>query len=145
MTQRDMSTYARGAAIESWQLTEYTDPKGARVLMVPEPSHVGPLAVTPFLELGLGDLSQAIWRIEERNANSIAFSREQDGVALRKVYSVDPDGYSMRLRIDVVNGSTRSISPRFLVDWPVEARHDRDFKDQMLAALNDAAGFPHSG
>jgi YidC/Oxa1 family membrane protein insertase len=135
----DARLTARGAAIESWQLGEYTDAKGARILMVPEPSRVGPLAATPFIELGQGDLSQAVWQIEASSADSVTFAREQDGIALRKAYRFDSDGYAMRLRIDVVNGSTRSISPRFLVDWPVEARPERDFAEQFVAALHDGS------
>jgi YidC/Oxa1 family membrane protein insertase len=128
-----------GAAIESWQLTEYTDAVGAHILMIPEPSHLGPLATTPFLELGQGDLSRAVWQVEERNENSVAFLHSRDGVTLRKVYSFDPDGYSLRLHVEVVNGTSASISPRFLLDWPVEVRTDRDFHDQNLAILHEGS------
>src|SRR5262245_37498602 len=103
---------SRGAAIESWELTEYTDPKGANVLVIPEPSRAGALAVTAFLELGQGDLSQAIWSIDHEDANEVAFSRVVNGITLRKVFKVDEDGYSMRMHIEVSNGSQGVIAPR---------------------------------
>ena len=130
---------SQGAAIEGWQLREYTDEAGANILMIPEPSQVGPLAATPFLELGRGDLSRAVWQVDEQNENTVAFSYAAGGVALRKVYSFDPDGYSLRLHVEVRNASSVAISPRFLLDWPVELRTDRDFIDQNLSALHEGS------
>ncbi|HVN40039.1 MAG TPA: membrane protein insertase YidC [Myxococcota bacterium] len=142
-----------GGVIESWDLTQYTDHGGARVAMIPSDGSATAIAVTPFRELEIGDLSRASWEIERSGARQIEFRIARDGVSIRKTYSFDPDSYDFRLAIEVANQSKASISPRFLVDWPAEVRpREQDFRDQSLAALHGGsitlqplAGFGSSG
>ena len=109
--------------------------------MIPSDGPATAIAVTPFRELGIGDLSRASWEIEPSKASDgkqVAFRLTRDGVIIRKTYSFDPDSYDFRLAIEVANQSKTPISPRFLVDWPAQARpREQDFRDQSLAALHD--------
>ncbi|HXK24881.1 MAG TPA: membrane protein insertase YidC [Myxococcota bacterium] len=126
-----------GGVIESWDLADYTDHGGARVAMVPPDGPATSIAVTPFRELGLGDLSRASWEIERSDTKQVVFRFARDGVTIRKTYSFAPESYDFRLAIEVANQSKASISPRFLVDWPAEVRpREQDFRDQSLAALH---------
>ena len=142
-----------GGVIENWDLTHYTDHGGARVAMIPSDGPATAIAVTPFRELEIGDLSRASWEIDQSDARQVEFRIARDGVSIRKTYSFDPDSYDFRLAIEVANQSKASISPRFLVDWPAEVRpREQDFRDQSLAALHGGsitlqplAGFGSSG
>jgi YidC/Oxa1 family membrane protein insertase len=125
--------------LEGWELEKYTDHGGARILMIPPEGPGRTLAATPFHELGAGDLSRAHWALERSDESSAVFSVASDGIAIRKSYAFEAEGYSFRLAIEVANRSQRAVSPRFLVDWPAEVRHEQDFREQALAALHDGA------
>ncbi|MGH0029165.1 MAG: membrane protein insertase YidC [Myxococcota bacterium] len=127
----------RGGALEGWELKSYVDGYGDPVALVENGSGPGAVAHTPFLELGAGDLSREEWRVVEETPDGVAFAIERGGVHLRKAWTFDPDGYGFRLRIDVENGSSAPVQPRFLVDWPARARDDNDFKEQSFALLED--------
>jgi len=127
---------SRGAGLEDWELTEYTDHRGARVLLIPEDAGIPPLATTPFAELGQGDLSRVNWRVERADPGDVVFATDTSGISLRKSYTFG-DGYDFRLRVEVVNGSQAKIAPRFLLDWPAEARAEQEFHEQSIAALHD--------
>jgi YidC/Oxa1 family membrane protein insertase len=127
----------RGAMLEGWELENYTDHAGARVQMIPVDGPANALAATPFRELGIGDLSQVGWQIEKRDPTGAVFRVARGGVELRKTWTFDPETYAFRLAIEVANRSPAAISPRFLVDWPAEVRHEQDFVDQALAALHE--------
>jgi YidC/Oxa1 family membrane protein insertase len=90
--------------------------------------------VTPFEELGLGDLSEAVFEIEEEVGSTIAFRFAAEGVTVRKVYS-----YGFELLVQVENRSERVIEPRFAVTWPAAERSGQDFKDQALSALQEGS------
>jgi len=128
-----------GGTLEGWELTEYTDRFGARIQMIPDPSAAGPLAATPFLELGQGDLSRVAWQVARSDAAEVVFSRSQQGISLRKTYRFDPEDYALRLTVELQNGSDAPVAPRFLLDWPVEARADQDFHEQSIAALHEGS------
>ena len=134
---------SRGAVLEGWELEKYTDHGGARVQMIPKEGPATTLAATPFRELGVGDLSQVGWQIEKSDATGAAFHVARGGVEVRKAWTFDPDNYSFRLAIEVANHSPAAISPRFLVDWPAQVRHEQDFVDQALAALHDGSVVLH--
>lgn len=136
-----------GGSLESWELNEYTDHDGARVQMIPDPSIGGALAGTPFVELGQGDLSRLTWQVARSDATEVVFAWSAQGISLRKTYRFDPEDYALRLTVELENGSASAVAPRFLLDWPVEARPDRDFAEQSIAALHDGSivMYPVSG
>ena len=125
-----------GASLRDWELLQYTDRHGDAIRLVAWGDAV-PAAATPFRELGPGDLSQRIWRVESRTDTEVRFSTESDGVVVRKTWSFPEDGYHFELRIDVSNGSERTIAPAFLTEWPFEKRPGNDFREQSAAALED--------
>jgi len=130
---------SRGAALEGWQLKTYTDPGGARVVVVDAHDGLGDVALTPFLPLGVGDLSSASWSVVERDSERVSFAIERSGLRIVKTWSFDRDSYDFRLRLDLENGSERPVSPGFLIDWPSETRNELDFREQSLAALVDGS------
>lgn len=126
----------RGAALESWQLKAYTDPHGDPVQLIEGEAGPGPAALTPFPGLGLGNLADVDWKLIARDPGEITFGLERDGVRLRKTWQFDERGYAFRLRLEVDNDSSATVSPRFLVDWPARTRNEQDFKQQSFALLH---------
>ena len=141
-----------GAAIESLELRRYQDPDGRDVVIV-QPNHPGgAAAVTPFTELGLGDLSRVNWEVVAQDPDQLVFGLSRDGVQLRKAYRFEADGYETRISLSVENGSTKALQPRFLVGWPAQVREENDFIEQYLSAWHDGeedyepvAGFGAAG
>ena len=125
----------QGAALRDWELTEYTDRHAEPVRLVSRDDALATTA-TPFAELGLGDLSQQIWRIESRSDTEVRFAWERGGVSLRKTYHFSDGGYDFRLRIDVSNESRAAIAPTFLVEIPMLERVGNDFRDLNGSALH---------
>jgi hypothetical protein len=66
----------RGGVISHWELTEYADEYGDPVVLVDARRGLGGAAATPLRELEFGDLSQAVWRVEEQGIESVAFALE---------------------------------------------------------------------
>lgn len=130
---------SRGGALESWFLKTYTDPDGARVVMVDPTDGLGDVALTPFLPLGFGDLSTEEWTVVEQDFEQVAFAIERSGVRIKKTYSFDPDSYDFRLELALENGSDAAVSSGFLIDWPAQTRTELDFLEQSLAALHDGS------
>ncbi len=93
--------------------------------------------LTPLAELGLGSLAERNFVLESSAENAITFRFEAGGVVVRKTYEFEPDGYAFALRVEIKNGSSVAIAPRFGVDWPVFPIEGTDFKDQSLAALHE--------
>jgi YidC/Oxa1 family membrane protein insertase len=141
-----------GAAIESWELLHYRDPDGDYVVLT-EPEHPGgPAALTPFSALGLGDLGRENWSVLAHDADELTFGFSRDGVQVRKTYRFEPEGYQLRIGLEVENGSTKTLTPRFLVNWPARVREENDFVEQYLTAWHDGedeselvAGFGTAG
>jgi YidC/Oxa1 family membrane protein insertase len=130
---------ARGGAIEHWELTKYVDRYGEPVVVVDAATGAGRVAETPFLGLGLGDLSRALWKVDEVGPDDVTFVFEKKGVRIRKAYRFDRETYAFRLFVEVENQSDQALEARFAVDWAARVRTDNDFKDQMLALLHNGS------
>ena len=133
---------SRGGVIRHWELSRFdTGPKHGRqpiVLTTGEEPYDGVLA-TPFDELGLGDLSQASFRLERSGPGVFLFTHTQDGVEIHKRFAFSEDGYDLELTLRVANGSQRPIAPRFSVLFPAAARAAQDFTEQALAVLHEGS------
>ncbi|MBW1687695.1 MAG: membrane protein insertase YidC [Deltaproteobacteria bacterium] len=133
---------SQGASIRHWELREYDG--GPRedyapiVLTTGDPPNQRVL-VTPFEELGIGDLSKAIFEVEDELGLSIAFRFTDKGITVRKVYSFREESYGFELLVRVENQSEQVIEPRFAVTWPAAERPGQDFKDQALSMLQDGS------
>ncbi len=131
----------RGGGLVRWELKTYDDREVDPPLPVELTTHDPDWQValaTPFTPLGFGDLSAAPYEIEEESNDRLIFKHVQSGVTLRKVYSFEPDSYSFRLRLEVANGTPRSVEPIFEIRWPAQTTERSDFLEYALVALHEA-------
>jgi YidC/Oxa1 family membrane protein insertase len=131
---------SRGAGIERWQLLEYTSPpnEGAEpVALIASEAVDAPALATPFPELGLGDLSVAVFEVVERGPRVFAFELARGGLIVRKRIEFEEEGYRGRLRVEVENGTQQALEPSFAVTLTEHVRDDTDLRDLGLVALAD--------
>ena len=136
----DASLTSHGAGLERWALRRYEragKDGGGPIDLVPPMDALGPALATPFEELGLGDWSRAAWEVDRPGSDTVVFTRAQDGVVVRKTYRFEQDGYLLRLRLEVENGSDRTLRPTFRVRWPAASRDDTDFRELSLVSYRD--------
>ncbi len=130
---------SRGAGLDHWELKKYrasaVDGGAPVVLTTGEPPYRVAM-VTAFPELGLGDLSDADYVVEEEGPHGITFRLEREGIVVRKSYRLDEDSYRFTLRVEVENHSDRTVRPEFGVRWPAHAREGSDFEAQALVAMS---------
>jgi len=130
----------RGGALRHWELREYvTGGKAPEpiVLTTGQPPHAA-VGVTPFRELGLGDLGSEFWEVESRDAAGVSFVVRRGGVVVRKSWRFEDD-YRFRLKLDVENGSAAPVTTDFAVAWPAHLTEGNDFREQALAALHQGS------
>jgi YidC/Oxa1 family membrane protein insertase len=128
-----------GAALSEWVLSDYDDrsrPGDPKVAITMAPLGQ-PSLTTPFLSLGAGDLSRATYTVTEVSPDHLEFRTTAGGVAIRKTYRFDAEGYGARLSIEVANESDQPISPDFRVQWPARLGSGADFTEFGLAAYAD--------
>ena len=127
----------RGAALTGWRLREYYETPSEEVnielLDLPPPYRAA--LTTSFDELGLGDLSEALYEVEREDGERVDFVLHRGGVVIRKSYSQAGEGYGFRLEIEIENASDRVISSRFEVVWPAVVRKGTDFEEVSILAL----------
>ena len=129
-----------GGSLAHWELQRYVDkslPGDPRVVLTTTDGPGQAELATPFLELGLGDLSRAPYTVEQPDPLTVVFARRQGKVTIRKTYRFEAESYGFRLAIEVENGSERSVLPTFEVHWLASARSEPDFTDQGLVALHE--------
>lgn len=133
---------SRGAGITRWELVNYRMHPRADAepvaLIVSEPEDI-PAFATPFSELGAGDLSTAVFDVVERGPANYVFELERGGIRVRKSLRFEEDGYGVRLRIEVVNGTAQSLEPSFAVTMTDRTREGADFRELSLVALADGS------
>jgi YidC/Oxa1 family membrane protein insertase len=133
---------SQGASIRHWELRQYDG--GPREDYAPIVLTTGDapnqrVLVTPFEELGIGDLSKAIFEVKEELDSSISFRFTDRGITVQKIYSFREESYSFELLVRVENESEQVIEPRFAVTWPAAERPGQDFKEQALSMLEDGS------
>jgi YidC/Oxa1 family membrane protein insertase len=132
----------RGAGISSWKLKEFreTSDRAAPVIDLVTAGSAGrPSFTTPFSELGIGDFADRVFEVVHEDISSVSFEARENNVTLRKTYTFEPDSYSFRLLIEVLNDSTAELAPRFQIDIPARQNDSDDFREQALAALEDGS------
>jgi YidC/Oxa1 family membrane protein insertase len=97
------------------------------------------LLVTPFDELGLGDLARENFEVVQESGGHFEFRLVRAGVTINKAYTFAEDSYAFELRVGVQNDSDRNVAPQFAVTWPAAQQSGQDFKEQALAALHDSS------
>jgi YidC/Oxa1 family membrane protein insertase len=132
----------RGAGISSWKLKEFreTSDRAAPVIDLVTGGSAGiPSFVTPFSELGIGDFADRVFEVVGEDVSSVSFETRENNVTIRKTFTFEPDSYSFRLLIEVLNDSTAALAPRFQIDIPAYEKDADDFREQALAALEDGS------
>jgi len=132
----------RGAGVSSWKLKEFreTSDLTAPTIELVTASAIGkPSLVTPFSELGLGDFSDRVFDVVGEDILSVAFEARENNVTIRKTFTFEPDSYSFRLLIEVLNDSTATVATRFQIDVLAHEKDADDFREQALAALEDGS------
>ena len=127
-----------GAGITRWDLLEYRTPPSEGNEPVSLFAHDGdepPIFATPFAELGIGDLSRAVFEVVERGPRVFAFELARNGLRVRKRFELPEEGYLARLRLEVENASTAAVESGFGVTLSERVRDESDFRDLALIAL----------
>jgi YidC/Oxa1 family membrane protein insertase len=131
---------SHGGGLRRWELLGYEDasqPEHPLVEITTLGGEPDAALATPFEELGFGDLSRAEYLVERPDARTLVFTREQDGIRLRKTYTFEEGTYLFRLRMEVENRSERHVQPRFLTIWPATYRESADFREFNLVAYTN--------
>jgi YidC/Oxa1 family membrane protein insertase len=132
----------RGAGITSWTLKEFresSDLGSPPIELITGQAPNRTSVVTPFEELGLGDLSDHVFRVTADDFSSVVFETSSRGITVRKTFTFDSDSYSFRVLLEVENQSTAPLAPRFQVHIPAHIKDGADFREQALAALEDGS------
>jgi YidC/Oxa1 family membrane protein insertase len=130
----------RGAALTRWTLHDFTELENGKPgqpieLVSVDAAH--PRALTmAFEELGLGDLSGELFRVESQSRDQVVFVLERGGIEIRKRYEFDLEGYLFELFVEVRNGSNHLIAPDFALFWPAVVREGNDYAEQSLVVLH---------
>jgi len=130
----------QGAALTRWQLKDFyeTPSREVKIELLDQPLPYTLNLTTPFEELGLGDLSSAVYEVEHSDDRSITFVLSRGGVVIRKTYSSQSDTeYGFRIDIEIENGTNRVLTPRFEVVWPALVNDRPDFQELSLIGLAD--------
>ena len=132
----------RGAGLRRWELRGYDTGKAdgrQPILMTTSSEPVAVTLATPFTELGIGDLSNAVFEIENEDESGVAFRYRANGITVRKSFILDEDSYSFRMRLEVENTSGAEISPEFTVVWPATQNDSQDFESENIALFHNGS------
>ena len=127
-----------GGALVRWSLLTFDDPSQPgrpNVDMTTNGLDAPPLA-TPLADLGIGDLSRVPFLVEQPDPKTLIFTLDRAGLRVRKTYLFE-DGYSLRLRVAVTNGSSAPVASSFVVTWPIVRRQSDDFHEFSASAYQD--------
>lgn len=147
---------SHGGAITRWTLTDYADqtlPGAPPVQLLPaaenaangfdafgETRDAAPLALaTPLQGLGHGDLSRLDYEVSQPDNYTLVFTRNVQGVVVRKSYELAPDSYEFTLRLDVENGGGATLNPGFELRWPARAGPGADYNEFNATAYSQGA------
>ena len=129
---------SHGAGVRRFELTQYTAPRsegGGPVALIARAENQNPAFATPLVELGLGELGSAEFRVLSQDPHKVVFERTQSGVSVRKTFLFDDDSYRFRLGLEIANGAAGDISPEFGVVLPAQVQPGSDFRELTIAAL----------
>jgi YidC/Oxa1 family membrane protein insertase len=125
----------QGGALRDWVLESYDDaslPDRPAVAITTNREQLS--LATPFLELGLGDLTNLSYALAQPSDGVVEFTAEPGTLRIRKTYRLEPDGYGARLSIEIENRGAAPINPEYGVTWPARRGAGADFVEYGLAA-----------
>ncbi len=133
---------SRGAGIDSWRLMEFresSDAESPLVELITGQAPTRTALVTPFEELGIGDMSTRVFQVVDQDHDRVVFETTERDITVRKTFTFDSDSYSFRILLEVVNASTQTVAPRFRIDLPAHIRDGSDFTEIGIAAMQDGS------
>jgi len=133
---------SRGAGIESWRLAKFretADLDSPQVELVTGEDPNRTLMVTPLEELGLGDLSQRVFKVVEHDHGLVVFETTQRQITVRKTFTFQPDTYTFRVLIEVINDSPEVVSSQFGINLPAHVREGSDYRELGLAVMHEGS------
>lgn len=130
----------RGGGISSWQLLESKyavgfDDDAVPIELVTRIDEDEIVIATPLKGLGIGDLSEALFRVEGRGTQRVVFVLERNGIEVRKTFEFDPNSYAFDVEVEIANSTDRAVTLDFDIEWPASATEGNDFSEQSLIAL----------
>jgi YidC/Oxa1 family membrane protein insertase len=130
----------RGGGIASWQLLDETYAVGfgeeaVPIELVTRDDENTIVLATPLRGLGIGNLSEALFRVEGRGSQRIVFVLERNGIEVRKIFEFDPDSYAFELEVEIGNSTNRAVVVDFDVEWAASQDDGNDFTEQSLIVL----------
>ena len=132
----------RGAGITLWELKHFDSGPNAGhepIVLTTGSGHLGTTMLTPFRELGLGDLSLENFELERADGLEFDFRYTQNGVTVRKGYRFREDSYAFELHVAVENHSSSAIVPLFALTLPAAVVEGQDFKEQGFVLMVDSS------
>ncbi len=132
----------RGAGITLWELKHFDSGPNAGhepIILTTGSGNLGTTMLTPFRELGLGDLSLENFVLERAEGLEYDFRYTQNGVTVRKGYRFREDSYAFELHVAVENQSSSTIVPLFAVTLPAAVVEGQDFKEQGFVLMTDGS------
>lgn len=129
-----------GGALVRWSLLAYDDPSqpGRPNVEITTLAPGAAALATPLADLGIGDLSRAPFVAEQPDPKTLVFTLDRAGLRVRKTYLFEND-YSLRLRVEITNGSASTVASSFVTTWPIVERHSDDFLELSAAAYQDGS------
>ncbi|MCP5043856.1 MAG: membrane protein insertase YidC [bacterium] len=130
----------RGAGIASWKLLEpaYTAEAGddtTPIELITREDEDTVVLTTPLEGLGIGNLKEALFRVEGGDSERVVFVYERDGIQVRKTMSFDPNSYTFEVEVEIGNHSGRALRSDIDIEWPAAMVEGNDFREQALMAL----------
>ena len=90
------------------------------------------ILATPLKGLGIGNLSEALFRVEGRGTQRIVFVLERNGIEVRKIFQFYPDSYMFELELEIGTSTDRPIKVDIDLEWAASSFAGKDFTEQAL-------------
>lgn len=134
----DAELNTAGGTLAAFALREYDDASREGrppVELVTNAVGLPPALATPFREFSSGDWSRATFSVDQPNQHTTVFTRTHEGVTVRKTFLFEDGHYDFRMRLEVENGTGRTLTPIFEAVWPAVRQESGDYSEFSLVAL----------
>ncbi|MCH7601109.1 MAG: membrane protein insertase YidC [Myxococcales bacterium] len=130
----------RGGGIASWLLLDEVYEVGfgesaVPIELVTRDDENTVILATPLKGLGIGDLSEALFRVEGQGSQRVVFVLERNGIVVRKTFEFDPTSYAFAVEVAIENATDRALNLDIDLEWAASVVEGNDFTEQSLIAL----------
>ncbi len=133
----------RGGGIASWELLDpaYTVGTGEGAPPIDLVTRIDESSVvltTPLEGLGIGNLRDALFRVEAGESERVVFVLERQGIEVKTTFEFDPETYEFAVEIEIGNSTDRIVRTDIDIEWPAAMVKGNDFTEQaLIARAND--------